>query len=264
MRPLARPDPLTLMAVSLLVGLLGSLIHEGLGHAGLALALGARGVSIGSAVMNYDGASVGALGRRLIALAGPLASLLQGVVGLAALRRTPATGTAWYFWWLLAHTGLFAAAGYLLALSFAPFGDVHEVVQGLALEPLWRSLSTVLGAFLAYRAMVHAARSLSPHLPAGPAERRIWTWRLTLIPYLLVGLVAVLATLVGTRDLFLTLASAGAASFGSGILLVWVNFVLPRLRRLPPPGALLSVPRTANWLVIGGAALLVWVWLAGV
>ncbi|GAA4006356.1 hypothetical protein GCM10022631_17220 [Deinococcus rubellus] len=75
---------------------------------------------------------------------------------------------------------------------------------------------------------------------------------------------AVLATLVGTRDLFLTLASAGAASFGSGILLVWVNFVLPRLRRLPPTGELLSVPRTASWLLLGGAALLAWVWLARV
>ncbi len=264
MRSSARPDTLTLMAVSLLVGLLGSLIHEGLGHAGVALALGARQVSIGSAVMNYDGASVGELGRRLIALAGPLASAAQGGVGLAALRRTTAIGPGWYAWWLLGHTGLFAAAGYLLALSFASFGDVHEVVQGLALEPLWRGLSTLIGAFLAYWAMVHAARTLWPHLPAEPAERRAWTGRLTLIPYLLVGLVAVLATLVGTRDLFLTLASAGAASFGSGVLLVWVNFVLPRLRRLPPPGLLLSVPRTARWLLIGGAALLAWIWLASV
>lgn len=264
MRPFARLDTLTLMAVSLLVGLLGSLIHEGLGHAGLALALGARGVSVGSAVMNYDQASARELARRLIALAGPLASAAQGVVGLAALRRTRSVGPGWYFWWLLGHTGLFVAAGYMLALSFAPFGDVHEVVRGLALAPLWRTCSTVLGAALAYWAMVHAARTLSSHLPDAAAERRNWTLRLTLIPYLLVGLVAVLATLVGTRDLFLTLASAGAASFGSGILLVWVNFVLPRLRRLPPPGELLSVPRTASWLLIGGAALLAWVWLAGV
>ncbi|TSA82425.1 hypothetical protein FNU79_13700 [Deinococcus detaillensis] len=264
MRPSDRPDTPTLIAVSLLVGLLGSLIHEGLGHAGLALALGASQVSIGSAVMNYDEQSVGELGRRLIALAGPLASAAQGVVGLTALRRTPTIGTAWYFWWLLGHTGLFAAAGYLLALSFAPFGDIDAALRDLPLELLWRTGSTLLGAFLAYRAMVHAALTLSAHLPDDAGERCNWTRRLTLIPYLLVGLVAMLATLAGTRDLFLTLASAGAASFGSGILLVWVNFVLPRLRRLPPPGEPLSVPRTPSWLLIGGAALLAWVWLASV
>jgi hypothetical protein len=255
-------DVLTVLAVALTVGLLGSVIHEGLGHAGTALVLGAKAVSIGSAVMNYAPRSVGPSGQRLIALAGPLASLGQGWIGLAALRRT-AVGTGWYFWWLLGHTGLFSAAGYLLVLSFAGFGDVHEVLQGLPLEEVWRGLATLLGAALAYWALVHAARTLAAHLPVDRSARRASLERLTVLPYLLVGTVSVVITALGTRDVFLTLASAGAASFGSGVLLLWVMFVVPRLRRAPAALQQIEVPRHWGWAAAGGLALLIWAAVLG-
>ena len=258
---LARPNLPTVAAIAVTVSALGALTHEGLGHGGAALLLGARGVTVGSAALGYDPASVGDAANRLIGAAGPLANVVVGLLALALMRATRG-GNARYFLWLLGHVSLFAGAGYALALAYAPFGDWDQVTRGLGGEWLWRTLIFLAGLLISFWTLSSAARSALVFLPTHGSQRGALAV-LTVVPYLLDGAVSTLIAALGTRDLTVTLLSAAAASFGGGVFILWVNFVVPRLRRRPVQTTALPITLSWPWLLTGLAALLFYALVLG-
>jgi hypothetical protein len=85
-----------------------------------------------------------------------------------------------YCCWLLFSINVFIPAGYLLALSLAPFDDWNDIMQGLPQPILWRAALRALGVALTLLALLAAAHDLAPFLPiqcvpdAGAASRSRW------------------------------------------------------------------------------------------
>jgi len=98
----ARPDLLTLIAVSALAYILEVALHEHLGHAAVCILLGGHPTELGAFYVECDYANMSALAVRLVALAGPVVSLLTGVISFRSLRQISLRKSALYissgFW----------------------------------------------------------------------------------------------------------------------------------------------------------------------
>ena len=87
---------------------------EHLGHALTAFLLGSDFIELGAFYVDYDETGMSILAWRLVALAGPVVSLLMGIVSFLVLHRlTPSKPARYYFVWLLGTVGLMTATGYL-------------------------------------------------------------------------------------------------------------------------------------------------------
>jgi hypothetical protein len=73
-------DALTVAAIAIVSYLLGSVVHEGLGHGLTAAVLGARGLRLSTAALHLDDDSISPAVSRAISIAGPLVGLLVGSV----------------------------------------------------------------------------------------------------------------------------------------------------------------------------------------
>ena len=104
------PDRLTLIAISALAYITAAGLHEHLGHTLACILLGSHPTEIGAFYVNCDYTGMSDLSIRLVALAGPLVSLLLGLVSFSILRRRPPRSYAvYYFVWLLGSIALMAA-----------------------------------------------------------------------------------------------------------------------------------------------------------
>ena len=183
--PIAWP---TVAAIAAVVGLTSTIAHEGLGHGLAVLLTGHHLDRVTSVDAEFPEGGIGPGALRLIAAAGVLANGIVGLLALAA-QRSARGGTARYALWLLGVVNLFVVGGYLLALSFADFGDVSVFVAALPQRPLWQLASTVLGVAISWATLRFAMRTLDPFLGLGRAERRTRAALLAGVPYLVIGLV---------------------------------------------------------------------------
>ena len=110
--PVMAPDVLSLIAISSLAYIASVALHEHLGHTAACVLLGGRPAELGAFYVDCDDARLSDLAVRSVALAGPVISLVVGLIALGALDRTPA-GVARYFTWLLGSIGLMTGSGYL-------------------------------------------------------------------------------------------------------------------------------------------------------
>ena len=121
--------------------LLTELLHE-LAHALMALALGGQPVLYNSSVRNLD--SLSNSKQVLVALAGPVFSLLQGLVVLVFARKSRATGPVALFALFFGAFGVINFLGYLMITPFVPYGDLGQVAA------IWRlPMPLVIGAAVA-------------------------------------------------------------------------------------------------------------------
>jgi hypothetical protein len=123
--------------------LVTTLLHE-LAHALVSKALGGQPVLYNSAVDSRN-THLPASSEVAIALAGPLLSLVQGLVFLAwAWRRRGARDAA--LWRLyLGLFGIINFLGYLLIGPFVPYGDIGQV-EALWHVPMWASVALAVAA----------------------------------------------------------------------------------------------------------------------
>ena len=186
-----RIDPLTLVAIAAFVNVAATAIHEALGHGLMAVLLGSHVIHVTSVDLNYDTQSLGDVQQRIVAAAGPLANIMTGLLVVSLAERIPVTSPVGrYASWLFGHVSLFVGGGYAMALSFAPFGDMHEIVRGLAAPLAWQIALTLIGVAVSLLTLFHAARALVPFVGEG-ADRQRRAIQLTLVPYLTMGIVAV-------------------------------------------------------------------------
>jgi hypothetical protein len=255
-------DRATVVAIAVLAYVMGDMVHEGLGHGGAALALGARPTMLNAIFFNYDEATASQAAQRLISAAGSIANVLVGLPLLAIGART--RSTRWrYFLWLFAAVNILTAFGYLLFSGIAGIGDWSRVIEGSAPAPLFRAGLVVSGLVLYF---VVAPWLLMPPLDPflgrtpGVRERRART--LSLLPYLAGGVTLVLAGMLNPLGWWLVLISAAAASFGGTSLLAWY----PAIPREPKPGTPeppLGIARSAGWILMAAVVLLVFVLVLG-
>jgi hypothetical protein len=259
------PDSLdvpTVVAIAVIAYALSNVVHEGLGHGGAALLVGARPTMLNAIFFDYDERTASPAGQRFISAAGSLADLLVGLPLLVLVKHL--RSTRWrYFLWLFAAVNIVTPFGYFMFSGIGAIGDWARVIDGL--QPAWlaRAVLTAAGAVLYF---VVAPRLLMPLLDPflgrvpGVRERRART--LSLLPYLAGGATFVAAGILNPLGWRVVLISAVAASFGGTSLLAWY----PAIPREPAPGTPeppLGVGRSLGWIVAAAIAFLVFVFVLG-
>jgi hypothetical protein len=255
-------DSITVVAIAAIAYTSANLVHEGLGHGGATLLVGARPTMLNATFFNYDEATASPAAQRLISAAGSLVNLAVGLPLLAIVPRV--RSTRWrYFLWLFAAVNLLTAFGYLLYSGIAGIGDWSRVIDGLAPAWFFRSGLIVTGAVLYF---IVAPRLLMPPLDpflgrdAGARVSRART--LALLPYLAGSVALGLGGLMNPLGPHVMLISGIAAGFGGTSLLAWY----PTIPRKPGPGtpaSPLGIPRGAAWIAAAAAVLLVFVFVLG-
>lgn len=246
-------DLLTIGAIALLVGLIGTIVHEALGHGLAVIAVGGELTRVTSVDAEFPDAGIGEWARRFIAAAGVIANLIVGLLAFGGLRA--ARGATWrYFLWLLGFSNILVGGGYLLALSFAGFGDVDVFVQGLPHRTLWQLGSTVIGVLLSFAGLFAGLRLLDPFLGWERAARRQRALGLALVPYFAIGLASIAAGALNPTDPLLILISAGASSFGGNAFMAWLPLWV-RPERPTTPREPLTIVRSWPWIMAGIVAL---------
>jgi hypothetical protein len=257
----ALPDVLTLIGVSALAYVVATALHEHLGHALACVALGSHPLEMGAFYVECDDTRLGSVSLRLVSLAGPVVSLLTGLVCFTALRRLPhLAGASFYFVWLLGAIGLMEAAGYMMFSGASGQGDLgttrEGVLYGASPEWLWRAALFALGGLAYIRVMRAAVGAIAPRV-TGSGAARIRSARLTaLTSYLTGAAVSVTIGLFNPKGFVILLMSAMAASLGgtAGLLFMmqWLN------RHRPAQGQGLYFARNWAWVAAGAAATLLY------
>ena len=157
-------DWLTVIALAALAYVTGTALHEHLGHAASCVALGSHVEKFGAFYVDCDDTRLSAMRVRWVALAGPIVSLLTGLVCARLLRvaRAPLTRL---FTWMLASIGLMTAFGYMLFSAVSGIGDLGTgndgLLHGVAMPWLWRVLMGGIGYWLYDRSVVWSMRTLA-------------------------------------------------------------------------------------------------------
>ena len=256
-------DRPTLAAIAVVSFALANVVHEGVGHGGACLIAGGRALELSAIHFEGDLTGLVPAARKWLAAGGTLANLALGLVAWLALRASRrAPGPAWFFLWLSMTVNLLQATGYWLFSGLGRIGDWAVVIDGWTPHWPFRLGLTALGA--GYWAVVQLSlRELSPFLGSEPQRWRRAV-RLTVLPYLVGGLLYVAAGLLNPVGAYLVLISAAAASFGGTSGLAWMAQLLRDERRFPPrDGPILRIPRSIPWLVAGAAIALLFVGVLG-
>jgi hypothetical protein len=247
-------DLVTVVAIAVLAYTIANVVHEGLGHGGAALLLGARPTMLNAIFFNYDESTVSRTAQRLISAGGSVANLLVGLPSLALAPRM--RSTRWrYFLWLFAAVNILTAFGYLLYSGIGGIGDWYRVIEGFTPAILFRAGLTVAGAVLYFIVAPKLLMPpLDPFLGQDPAVRERRARTLSLIPYFAGGVALILAGILNPLGWMLVLISAAAASFGGTSLLAWY----PAIPRAPEPGTSeppLGIERSIGWIVAAAVVL---------
>lgn len=258
-----RHDSLTLVAIAIVAYALANMVHEGVGHAGTCVAVGARLAAL-SAIHAECSSEGQTTAGRLVTAAGTLANLLAGAVAFWLLRRSHASPpSSWrYFLWLFMTLNFLQAAGYWLFSGLGNVGDWAQLVAGLEPRWLYRLALAALGGAGYWAAIQLGLRTLNAFVGHGP-ERLRRARTLTLLPYLVGGLLYVAAGLLNPVSPLLVLISAAAASFGGASALAWMAQLLRSPRFPPGTGSPLVLERSSAWIAAGAATALVFVALLG-
>jgi len=257
-------DYLTVIALSMLAYTLAVVLHEHLGHALTCASLGGHTAELGAYYVDCQYAGMPDISIRLVALAGPIVSLLTGAVGLLILSCIPRGSTHLrYGVWLFGTISLMTATGYLLFSGFSGLGDFGTSRDGALYlaqpEWLWRLVSIVLGG-AGYALMIYISLRKMDKLIGGEGPARVaHAQKLALTSYLTGTLMAVLISLLNPHGVVIVLASAVASTLGGTSGLAWMMQMLNRKKVSTAPPLRLE----RNWLWVG-AGLIVAVLFAAI
>jgi len=233
-------------------------------HGGACLLAGGRALELSAIHFDGDLGGLGPAAGKWVAAGGTLANLVLGLLAWVALRASRgAPGPARVFLWLSMTVNLLQAAGYWLFSGIGGIGDWAEVIGGWKPHWAFRLGLTALGGAAYWGIVLLSLRELSPVLGSGPGR-----WRrgvpLTVIPYLVGGILYVAAGLLNPVGPLLVLISAAAASFGGTSGLAWMAQLLRNELRFPAhDGPALRIRRSAPWLAAGVAIALLFVRVLG-
>ncbi len=261
-----KTDLPTLISLSAFSFILATALHEYGGHALACAALGGQIKELGAFYVDCDYASLSALSNRLVAVAGPLVSLITGMIGLLLFGRASKTNsTLKYFLWHFGTINLMVAAGYVLFSGVAGIGDLGTDQFGLfyQAQPEWlyRVVLSVVG-ILSYIGVIRISlRKMESLIGGEGSERVVRAQMLSLTSYLTGGVTAVLIGLLNPYGLIIVLVSAVASSLGGTSGLAWMMQMLDR--RKVSPDAPLVIERNWAWIIVSVAFVIAYAIIFG-
>jgi hypothetical protein len=215
-------DALTLCAISVVASMISTMLHEGLGHAALALCTGATSGVLSTVAWSST------FDSRLVSAGGTLVNLAAALVlwiGLRAARH--ASATLRFFLLILMAFNLFTGTGYFFYSGVTDFGDWAAVIHGLHPYWLWRTGLVVVGMAAYWGAMVVVGKSLV-RIMGVPVNDAVRFRSLTLVPYFTALLLEGFAGLLNPFGIRFVFESALAATAGANCGLIWLRYSIPK------------------------------------
>ena len=246
---LAPPDAFTVGAISIFAYMLANILHEGLGHGGACLAVGAKPLVLSSVHFECS------VDSRLVDAAGTLVNLLAGAVFFALGRQTSRAYPRWkYFFWISMTVNLYTGTGYFLFSGIGGIGDWGAFIQGLGPQWLWRIGLTIFGAVTYLLAARLSLLEVRPLIGSHREQRYRLGVRLSAIPYFSGGILMCIAGALNPKGMILIFISAAASTFGGTSGLMWTTDWLNRGTVIPygPPAE--PAPIRRSWALIAAAA----------
>jgi hypothetical protein len=251
----ANDDVLTLCAISLVAEMLADVLHEGLGHAAVALLTGARSGVLSTVAWSSEGDS------RLVAAGGTLANLAAGLVFWIVLRRAKRGSIRWRFFLLTSVAfNLLAGTGYFFFSGVTNFGDWAAVIGGLPAHWLWRSLLVVVGIASYFGAVLVVGTGLVRYLGVARNDLRRLR-KLTWIAYFSAVVLLSVAGLLNPIGIQLMWQSALPAAAGAHSGLLWLMYYIPR-GSVPERGSE-GVGVSYPWIIAAAGLSLVFIFVLG-
>jgi len=250
-----RDDALTIIAISVMAVILSTMLHEGLGHAAVALLTGAKSGTLSTVAWSsvYD--------SRLVAAGGTIVNLIAASLFWLALRGARDASAQTRFFLLIACAfNLFAGTGYFFFSGVSGFGDWQQVIAGLHGYWLWRVLLIAVGVASYYGAMRLVGGSLVRYVGVPTSDGARFR-RLTWVPYFTAVATAVIAGLRNPLGLALVFESALAASAGGQCALLFLVYYVPR--GTAPRFGGQPVVRSYPWIMVSSVLALIFVLVLG-
>lgn len=251
----AQDDVLTIIAISFLAQIVADVVHEGLGHAAVALLTGTQ-----TGVMSTVAWS-SAVDSRLVEAGGTLANLAAALVLWIVLRKVTRGSARLRFFLLISIAfNLLAGTGYFFFSGVTDFGDWAAVIHGLPAHWFWRSLLVVVGVGSYYLAVLVIGTGLVRYVgvPRNDSPRlRKLTW----ISYFSsVGLLS-LAGLMNPIGIQLMWESALPAAAGAHSGLLWLMYAIPG--GVVPERESECICKNYAWIIVALGLSLVFVLVLG-
>jgi hypothetical protein len=252
---LRQDDRLTVCAVAALAFMLGDVLHEGLGHACVALATVAPQGVISTVAWSssYD--------SRLVDAGGTLVNLAAGCIFWLLLRawRRASPQTRLFLWTCCAFN-LFTGTGYFFFSGVTNFGDWAGVIDGLQPHWAWRTGLIVIGILAYWGAVVVVGTALVRYIGVERSDRRRY-WRICLASYFSAIAISTLGGLMNPIGYQYVLLSALPATAGADCGLLWMGYYVPR--RIVPVRSSDTVGRSGLWIGVSAAAAVAFIFVLG-
>ena len=249
-KAIARHDPWTVAATAVIVFSLASVLHEAIGHGGACLMVHGAPLELSSMHLECDMPNATRMADRLVAAAGTVATLVGGLAAYALYQLHKGPNGLRYALWLFAAVALMEGSGYLLFAGLANRGDWSNVFFGMESTWLWRLPFIVMGFTLYVFTTKLLFREIDPLVGEARPRRYENGLRLSLRPYVVGAVLALMAGLLNPGGLEVVLFSDVAASLGGTTGLLWGAQVLRGTRT---PSALLEKPVALvkrSWITI--------------
>ena len=251
----AKDDALTVVAISLVAEMLGDVLHEGLGHAAVALLTGAKSGVLSTVAWSSEGDS------HLVAAGGTLANLAAALLFWIALRRVKRGSVRLHFFLLTSLAfNVFAGTGYFFFSGVTNFGDWAAVIDGLPAHWLWRSLLVVVGIASYFGAVLVVGTGLVRYVGVPRNDLRRLR-KLTWIPYFSAVVLLSVAGLLNPIGIQLMWQSALPAAAGAHSGLLWLMYYIPK-GTVPQRGSD-GIGRSYAWIVVAAGLSLVFIFVLG-
>jgi hypothetical protein len=251
--PVRPHDPVTVLAVAILVYRFAKNLHEAVGHGIVCELVGGEWIAVSSSWCECDKTGVGPAGRRWIEAGGTLVNLAVGAAALLAVRlRGPRNGAAFAFLWLTAAVNLLVGAGYLLVDPLFGFGDWGDLLADLDASLAGRLGTSAVGAALSLGTFFALRSPLDRLLGGTGAERRRQARWLCWWPYFAAGGVVLTGAAALNAYGPAYVWTSALATLGGTFLLLWLPVAVAPGETAPPRPA---IRRSAGWLAAGAAML---------
>ena len=245
-----RHHPLTVSAIGVIVYALASVLHEGVGHGGACLLANGIPQELSSMHFNCYLPFSATRAERFVAASGTIAMLLGGIVALALYQITRLPATLRYTLWLFAAVNIMQGTGYFLFSGISGVGDWAKVMQGIGPSWLWRIVFTTAGLAAYWWATIMLFEQLDPFLGKARPRKYEHALRLAVRPYLVGGVIELLAGILNPAGFEFILLSGVPAALGGASGLAWGP---QQLRGTRTPSSDLEKPVLIvrqSWIVI--------------
>jgi hypothetical protein len=248
-------DGLTVCAMAALAFMISDVLHEGLGHACLAL------LTVAPSGLLTTVAWSSAYDSKLVAAGGTIVNLISAAVFWILLVTLRSASTrARLFLLLCCAFNLFTGTGYFLFSGITNFGDWEAVIQDLHPYWLWRVGLVLVGVLSYWGAVVVIGSGLVSYVGVAVAERSRY-WKLAILSYCSAIVISVLGGLMNPLGFKYVLLSAIPATAGADCGLLWMRYYV--LKSLMPTRHAEHIHRSWIWIGISVGVGIAFVFVLG-